>query len=119
MTSEGRPYARFQRAIRTGNAWIAEQAPRDLPGLGLEDALELCLLYRRGDPERYERAAARWIRRLVAERPGARLSEVELAAAGFRDALHDERGVSVLRQIAGGAAASPRPQAGSASSPDS
>jgi hypothetical protein len=81
----------------TGNARIAESAARDLHTVGLKDALELCLLYR-DDPERYERAAARWIGRLVAERPRLRLSEVELAAGAFREALHSDRGVTTLRE---------------------
>ena len=59
-------------------------------------ALELCLLYR-DDPERYERAAARWMGRLITERPKIHLSEIELAAAGFREALYTERGVDALR----------------------
>jgi hypothetical protein len=46
----------------------------------------------------YERAAARWIARLIAERPGMRLSELELVAAGFREALHSDRGVNTLRE---------------------
>ena len=49
-----------------------------------------------GKPEA-ERAAARWIARLIAERPKIHLSEIELAAAGFREALHSERGVEALR----------------------
>ena len=64
--------------------------------VSLADALELCLLYR-GDPERYERAAAGWIARLIAERPEIHLAEMELAAAGFREAVHSERGVDALR----------------------
>jgi hypothetical protein len=63
----------------------------------LRDALELILLYR-DDPARYERAAARWIARLVSERPRVRLSEVELAAAAFREAVHSERGEATLRE---------------------
>jgi hypothetical protein len=39
----------------------------------------------------------RWIARLIAERPKIHLSEIELAAAGFREALHSERGVEALR----------------------
>ena len=96
MTAQGHPYARFRRALATGNARIAESAARDLEHVALGDALTLCLLYR-DDPERYERAAARWIARLIAERPKIHLSEIELAAAGFRDALHTERGVEALR----------------------
>ena len=97
MTSQGHPHARFRRALSTGNPRLAEAAARDLHHVSLADALELCLLYR-GEPERYERAAARWIARLIAERPGVRLAEVELAAAGFREALHSDRGTVLLRE---------------------
>jgi hypothetical protein len=96
VTSQGHPYARFRRAVAGGNLLMAETAARDLQQLNLADALELCLLYR-GEPERYERASARWIARLIAERPGVRLSELELVAAGFREALHSDRGVVALR----------------------
>ena len=46
---------------------------------------------------RYD-VAAGWIGRLVAERPRLRLSEVELAAGAFREALHSDRGVTTLRE---------------------
>jgi hypothetical protein len=100
MTWQGHPYPRFREALATGNARIAEAAARDLQHVGPADALDLVLLYR-DDPERYERAAARWIARLVAERPKIHLSEIELAAAGFREALHSERGVEALRSCLG------------------
>ena len=64
--------------------------------MSFADALDLCLLYR-GDPERYERTAARWIARRTGERPGLHLAEIELAATGFREALYSERGVDALR----------------------
>ncbi|MDX6522284.1 MAG: hypothetical protein QOJ31_105 [Gaiellales bacterium] len=83
VTSQGHAYGQFRRALRTGNPRLAEDAARELPTLGLADSLELCLLYR-GDVELYERAAARWIAKLMAERPGTRLDEVELIAAGMR-----------------------------------
>ncbi len=97
-TSQGYPYARFRHALATGNARIAEAAAREVHTVGLKDALELCLLYR-DDPERYERAAARWIARLIAERPKIQLSEIELAAAGFREAMHTQPGVDALRGL--------------------
>jgi hypothetical protein len=102
MTAQGHPYARLRHALLTGNARIAEAAARDLHHLGLADALEPVLLYR-DDPDRYERAAARWIGRLVAERPRLRLSEVELAAGAFREALHSDRGVRGVAALAAGA----------------
>jgi hypothetical protein len=98
VSAKGHPHARFRRALRTGNPVIAEAAARDLGRLTLHDALDLCLLYR-SQPERYERAAARWIARLIAERPGVRLSELEMVAAGFREAVHHQRGESVLHRI--------------------
>ncbi len=98
MTAQGHPYARFRQALATGNARIAEAAARDLHKISLGDALTLCLLYR-DDPERYERAAARWIARLIAERPHIHLAEIELAAAGFREAIHTQRGVDALRGL--------------------
>src|SRR3954469_11045470 len=98
VTSQGHPYTRFRRALATGNSRIAEAAARDLEHVALADALALCLLYR-DDPERYERAAARWIARLIAERPKIQLSEIELAAAGFREAMHTQRGVDALRGL--------------------
>ena len=66
--------------------------------LSLAEALDLALLYR-GEPERYERAAARWIARLIEEQPGLHLAEIELAAAGFREALHHARGEAALRGL--------------------
>ena len=93
----GHPHARFRRVLATRNARVAEAAARDLKRVGLADALELVLLYR-DDPERYERAAARWIGRLVIERPRLRLSEVELAAGAFREALYSDGGVTTLRE---------------------
>jgi hypothetical protein len=75
-----------------------EAAARDVEHVGLRDALELCLLYR-DDPQRYERAAARWVSRLIAERPAIHLAEIELAAAGFREAMHTQRGVDALRGL--------------------
>ena len=39
----------------------------------------------------------RWIARLIAERLAIHLGEIELAAAGFRGALHAKRGVQALR----------------------
>jgi hypothetical protein len=98
VTSQGHSYARFRRALATGNPRIAEAAAREVRRLSLADALDLCLLYR-AEPAKYERAAARWIARLIAERPSVRLSELELAAAAFREAPHDPRGEAVLRGL--------------------
>jgi hypothetical protein len=93
VTSDGRAYSRFQRALATGNLQVVEAAARELPTIGLDDALLiLSLLADRHDP-RFERAAARWIGRLLIETP-ADLSDARFALAlverlpRCRDALH-------------------------------
>jgi hypothetical protein len=83
MTSQGSAYSRFQRALRTGNLWIAETAARDLQTVSLEDALRLTLLYRQ-KPELYERAAAKWVARYIAETHQATLADVELVTGLLR-----------------------------------
>ena len=46
---------------------MAEDAAREIPGLPLEDALQLVKLYaERGSPK-YEKAALRWLERYVTE----------------------------------------------------
>jgi hypothetical protein len=63
--TQGSPYARFQRALRTGQASIAWDAALELEHVGLEDALALVLLV--GDDPGFERAGARWLGRLCLE----------------------------------------------------
>lgn len=93
MTSQGTAYARFQRALQTGNLNLVEAAAAELPRIGLDDALViLALLADTGDP-RFDRAAARWIGRLLVETPaGLRDARYALALVEqlplCRDALH-------------------------------
>ena len=93
MTSQGSAYSRFQRALRTGNLALVEAAAAELPRIGLDDALTiLALLADAGDP-RFDRAAARWVGRLLVETP-AGLCDARYALAlverlpTCRDALH-------------------------------
>ena len=93
MTSQGSAYSRFQRALATGNIDIVEAAAAELPTIGLDDALAiLVLLAQAGDP-RFDRAAARWVGRLLTETPTG-LGDARFALAlverlpGCRHALH-------------------------------
>ena len=71
---------RFERAIRIGNPNLVIAAAHELPSpVLLRDALRVLLVLAGADPARYQRAAARFGARLVAER---RLSVVE--AQGWR-----------------------------------
>jgi hypothetical protein len=78
MTSDGNPYARFRRALTTGNEAIVLAAARELPQI--DDALRICLVLRSGDPERYERAAVRWLGRFALEARGATIDDLRRAA---------------------------------------
>lgn len=70
MTSEGRPYSRFRRAIDRGLVDAALEAAGELRTLSLTDALELCLVLAGARDPRYPRAAQRWLARFLAECAG-------------------------------------------------
>jgi hypothetical protein len=79
----GSAYAQFRRSLKRGNLTSALSAARDLPHVSLEDALELVLLIREKDPERYGRAAARWAAWWASELPGVDLAEAQLVQAAL------------------------------------
>jgi hypothetical protein len=67
---------------------------REMGGLSLGDALSLCELLARLDPARYERAALRWVQRLIDEHTPP-LAEVALAASALSEVRHGERAIGV------------------------
>ncbi len=79
VTSEGSPYSRFSRALRTGNLSLVQAAALDLPRVDLADALAILLLMSRADDARFDRAATRWLARFALERPSAGLKDLRLA----------------------------------------
>ncbi len=80
MTSDGNPYTRFRRALDTGSEALVTAAARELPRIALDDALRICLVLRGGDPERYERAAVRWLGRFALEAREVTIDDLRLAA---------------------------------------
>ena len=83
MTSQGSPYSRFKRALRTGNLTIIRAAAAELPRVDLGDALSVCMAIRDAEPERFERAALRWLARFAAEQAQS-VGDVREAAARWR-----------------------------------
>jgi hypothetical protein len=49
----------------------------------LEDALELVILYARDGDAKFERAACRWLGRLIVERESLTLQEAQVAAVAL------------------------------------
>lgn len=94
MTSQGSPYARFQRALATGNPTIVSAAAAELPPLQLEDAFAVCLTYLPSDPARFERALVRWHALYCLEqRP--RADEAQLVLAAMRALAGPARSAAV------------------------
>jgi hypothetical protein len=59
-------------------------AAREMGELALPDALDFCLLLAEFDPERWPRAAARWLGRFILESPAITLNEAVMAAAAVQ-----------------------------------
>ena len=85
MTSEGSPYQRFRRALDTGNELLVLTAARELPQIKLDDALRICLVLRDGDPDRYDRAAVRWLGRFALEARGPTIADLRTAARALAE----------------------------------
>jgi len=83
MTSQGHPQARLERALTTGNPTLVRAAAAELPRVGLEDALRICLVFLQREQARYEPAAVRWLGRLALEARGLSLAEAQMAAAAL------------------------------------
>ena len=82
MTEQGGPYTIFRRALERGSLVGVRAAVHNLPAAPpLEDALVICRLLLEQEPDRYERAAVKWLGRLLLEHQGVSLRNAELAAA--------------------------------------
>ena len=79
MTAQGHPRALFKRAIERGNLVVADATARELGQLSLADALDLLALMGRFNDHRFDRAAVRWLQRLLDERR-LTLVDVQLVA---------------------------------------
>ena len=100
VTSQGSPHARFRRALKTGNLAVIRTAAAELPTVNLGDALAVCVAIREAEPQRFERAALRWLARFCVERPAATVADVRLAAAAFERMGSDPAGsLETLRRL--------------------
>ena len=68
MTSQGHAHARFRRALLTKNVSLIEAAARELQHVGLDDALRVLVVFAERHEARYERAAVRFVARVMLER---------------------------------------------------
>jgi hypothetical protein len=97
---EGSPYARFRRALDSGNLTLIRSAAAELPQVSLDDALRVCLAVRNSEPESYERAVVRWLGRFCLERRDVTLTAVRAALEAFeRLPTFPEESMRQLRRL--------------------
>jgi hypothetical protein len=99
VTSEGRAYVRFRRALDSRNAAAALSAASELEHVGLADALELSLLICEKEPKRFDRAALRWHGRYCREVADVTLEEGQ-AVLALLAALRGQRAPAAARALA-------------------
>ena len=99
MGDAGSPYPRFQRALATGNLRLIRAAAAELPQVDLGDALAVCMAIREAEPERFERAALRWLARNAVEKADS-VADVRLAAEAFAVMVaRPEDALATLQQL--------------------
>jgi hypothetical protein len=99
MTSPGSAYARFHRALKTGNLTLIRNAAAEPPRVDLGDALEVCIAIRHAEPERFERAALRWLARFCVERREVTLAQVQAAAWAFDNITDEPAALETLQRL--------------------
>jgi len=99
VTSQGSAYARFRRALKTGNLTLIRNAAAELPGVDLRDALEVCVAIRQAEPERFERAALRWLARFCVEQREVTLAQVQVAAWAFDNITDEPAALETLQRL--------------------
>ena len=100
MSIKGRDYTWFRKALERGDLATVRSTLVGLPPLTLEDALSVALLICDREPENAERAAVRWLRKLL-DRPGVTLAELRQALDAFAALVEDgDRAEATLARLA-------------------
>ena len=100
MTSEGRPYARFRRALDGSSIELIRSAASELERIDLADGLAICLAFLELEPATYPRAATRWVARLALEhRLTLAESQLARAALGALDGATARAGAEALIEL--------------------
>jgi hypothetical protein len=85
MSIKGHPYRWFSSALRRGDLVGVRSAAAELGHkVNLVDALSIVLLMADREDEAFERAATRWLARLVIERPAVGLEELRFGLVALQ-----------------------------------
>jgi hypothetical protein len=88
MGNAGSPYGHFRATLKHGSWQMVKEAARELPRIGLDDALMLTLMALTREPEGFERLALRWLEKFIGEGEPT-LEEIVYAAELLRDVEPD------------------------------
>jgi hypothetical protein len=78
---------------------IIRRAAGELPHVDLADALAVCVTMRTAEPDRFERAALRWLARFCVERRDVTLTEVQSAAWAFENITDEPAALGTLQRL--------------------
>jgi hypothetical protein len=78
---------------------LIRNAAAELPSVNLGDALEVCVAIRQAEPERFERAALRWLARFCVERRDVTLAQVQAAAWAFENITDEPAALETLQRL--------------------
>ena len=99
VSIKGSSFTWFKKALDRGDLATVRSELADLPPLTLEDALSVAVLICEHEPENAERAAVRWLRKLL-ERPGVTLAELRQALDAFAVLVEEpDRAEANLRRL--------------------
>jgi HEAT repeat protein len=79
VSIKGSPYARFKRSLETQRLPVVLAAAAELNHVGVDDALEILILMAQEEDPLFDRAAARWVGRLLTETPPMSLRDARFA----------------------------------------
>jgi hypothetical protein len=81
VSPERSPYVRFRRSLETRRLDDALAAAADVAWLNVDDALEILVLMAQEADPRFDKAAARWVGRLLVQTPPMTLKQVRWVVA--------------------------------------
>jgi hypothetical protein len=81
VSTKSSPYAYFRRTLETRKLATVLRAASELGHVSLDDALEILVLMAEADDPRFDRAAVRWIGRLLTETRPMTLKEARWTIA--------------------------------------
>jgi hypothetical protein len=79
---------------------IIRSAASELPHVDVADALEVCIAIRRPEPDRFDRAALRWLARFRVERREVTLAESQRATWAFENIADEPAALETLSDSA-------------------